>query len=44
MSDYIANLADVGTYGCEPMSFEGLRDEFEVFPVQEDGLDGLVSI
>ena len=35
MSDYIANLADVSTYGCDPMSFEDLRDEFEIFPVPE---------
>ncbi|WP_170975743.1 hypothetical protein [Rhizobium sp. FY34] len=35
MSDYIVNLADVSTYGCDPMSFEDLREEFEVFAVTE---------
>ncbi|EHS52044.1 hypothetical protein PDO_4920 [Rhizobium sp. PDO1-076] len=44
MSDYIVDLADVSTYGCDPMSFEELREEFEGFPFQEDGLEGPVSI
>lgn len=42
MLDY---LADLDTYGCDPMSmsFEGLRDEFEVFPVLDDEFEGLLS-
>lgn len=44
MSDYIVNLADIGTYGCDPMSFEDLRDEFEVFPFTNDEFDKLMGI
>lgn len=41
MSDYIVNLADVSTYGCDPMSFEDLREEFEVFPLYDDDFEWL---
>lgn len=44
MSDYIVNLADVSTYGCDPMSFEDLREEFEVFSACEDDPEGLLCI
>ncbi|MFK3776915.1 hypothetical protein [Agrobacterium sp. NPDC089420] len=44
MSDYIVNLADVSSYGCHPMSFEELRDEFEVLPMHDDELEALVGI
>lgn len=44
VSDYIANIADVSTYGCVPMSVADLLDEFEVFPIGDDGFDGLVNI
>jgi len=44
MSDYIATLADLDTYGCDPMSIEGLRDEFEVFPVCEDEFHEFLKI
>lgn len=44
MSDYITDLADVTAYGCDPMSFEGLRDQFEVFPTYDDELEMLLAI
>ncbi|MBV2184749.1 MAG: hypothetical protein KUL88_09455 [Rhizobium sp.] len=44
MSDFIVNLADVSTYGCDPMSFEELREEFEVFAVLRDESDGIITI
>ena len=44
VSDYIANLGDVSAYGCAPMSVADLLDEFEVFPISDDGFDGLVNI
>lgn len=44
MSDYLANLADLDTYGCDPMSIEGLRDEFEVFPIFDEEFDRPGSI
>lgn len=36
MSDFIIDLADVSTYGCDPMSFEDLREEFEILPFTEE--------
>lgn len=44
MSDYIVDLADVSAYGCDPMSFEDLRNEFEIFPVVGQDVDGLFDI
>ena len=44
MSDYIVNLADVSTYGCDPMSLEDLREEFEVFPFMHNEFDELTEI
>ena len=44
MSDYLTDLADLDTYGCDPMSFEGLRYEFEVFPIYDDELEGVIRI
>jgi len=43
MSDHLATLADVRIYGCDPMSFEDLREEFEVFRLVDE-LEGLFSI
>ncbi|GEO87523.1 MULTISPECIES: hypothetical protein [Alphaproteobacteria] len=44
MSDYIVDIADVSTYGCDPMSFEDLREEFEVLSMLDDEFDGLLCI
>lgn len=44
MSDYLTNLADLDTYGCDPMSIEGLREEFEVFPLYDQELDDLIVV
>ncbi|WP_165823726.1 hypothetical protein [Metarhizobium album] len=44
MSDYLATIADLDTYGCDPMSIEGLRDEFEVFPIYEEEFEGFTGI
>ncbi|CUX21772.1 MULTISPECIES: hypothetical protein [Agrobacterium] len=44
MSGYVINLADVSYYGCYPMSFEELRYEFEVLPMYDDELEGLLEI
>lgn len=41
MSDYLVNLADLDTYGCDPMSMEGLRDEFEFYPSYEEDFEQL---
>lgn len=41
MSDYIVNLADVSTYGCDPMSFEDLREEFEGLLLCDEEIEGL---
>jgi hypothetical protein len=43
MSDYLADLAALDTYGCAPMSVADLMEEFEVFPILVEE-EGLVSI
>lgn len=44
MSDYMVDLADVSTYGCDPVSFEELRDEFEIYMLPSDEFEGLASL
>ncbi|WP_430257351.1 hypothetical protein [Neorhizobium sp. IRS_2294] len=44
MSDYLANLADLDTYAYQTMTIEGLRDEFQVFPVYDDEFEELMKI
>ncbi|MCJ8519293.1 hypothetical protein ABID21_002494 [Pseudorhizobium tarimense] len=44
MSDYIFNIADVSTYGCDPISVGSLMEEFEVFPAYGDEFDDWVGI
>ncbi|WP_161784799.1 hypothetical protein [Rhizobium sp. YS-1r] len=44
MSDYIVDLADLSAYGCDPMTFEDLREEFEVFLLLGERLDQLPEI
>lgn len=41
--DYLADIADLDTYGSDPLSIEGLRDEFEVFPMLDGEFKGLLS-
>lgn len=44
MSDYLVDIADVSTYGCDPMSFEELREEFEVFPTRNEHVEDRFNI
>lgn len=44
MSDFIVDLADVSAYGCDPMSFEDLREEFEGIFSRDDEPEGLLNM